>query len=176
MKKGTGRAAGDIYGRRGLPEQRQIKTEKDRIYFDDVKDLMFNTVFHNQIHPAARRKGIAGTGQKICRLVQVQFQRNRKRQHRLFPGTVLRIAPDFGKELPVDIGLFINLRIRQAPFIDQTEQPFLKGLAHLPHNILQIIGQDSFFRSRRQAAGLPGHGQGHVLVNPFLPAAAQTFP
>ena len=81
--------------------------EQGGVDLKDVVDVVGDEIGHDQIELAAGGKGDLRPGQQVQHGGHVQLQRDGEGHCRFLFGAVIRLAPDAGEHLPVDIGLFI---------------------------------------------------------------------
>ena len=71
-----------------------MEFEEESIHFEDIVNAVFNAETYDNIRFAVVGKHQSGAGQQIPGIIQVQAQRDRKRNDGLFLGYVIFAAPD----------------------------------------------------------------------------------
>ena len=82
-------------------------------------------------------QGIAGPANQNLQFIQIQLQRNCQRQRRRFTRPVILLNPNLGKQFPVKIRSFINLRITHSSLVDHPQQRFRKRFLMLSDQLFK---------------------------------------
>ena len=96
-----------------------VKGEEGFVDLEDVVVSVENEVFHDEVEFAGMGQGEARPLQKLFRILQIQLQSDGEGQHGGLAGFVVEVVPDFGKELAVDVCLFLALGVRHSALVDK---------------------------------------------------------
>ena len=92
--------------------------------FVDLKNIVVSVLYeilNYHIELVAVRQSKACFHQKVFCFVKTQFQGNRKCNSSRLARLIIHIGADFGEQPAVNIGFFVDLGIRQALFINLSE-------------------------------------------------------
>ena len=79
-------------------------------------------ISHDHIQTLTGGEGVAGRGKQGTRFIQVQLQGYSESQSGGFAGAIGFIASDLGKQLTVEVGLFVGFDLAHTPLFDQARQ------------------------------------------------------
>ena len=113
-----------------VPEQHCIDLENVIVSVDDE-------VLNNDVGFIAAAQRVTGAADEIQGALQIQLQRQRKGYRRQFAGFVIGVVSNLGKQFAVHVGLFINLGVLQAGFVDEFEQGLGKACIGVLQQFLQ---------------------------------------
>ena len=110
-------------------EQRLFVLKQQCVDLVNIVDTVLKTVRDNQIKPVALRKGDSRAGEQTEQFRHRELQRCRNRDRCFLGRLIILFAPYAGKNLSVDVRLFVYGHIIHTAGIDQPEQPLLEGFA-----------------------------------------------
>lgn len=120
------------------PQQALIKGKQRLVYFKNIILFPPNEIFDDHIEFAAGTEGIARPGDEVAGLVQVQLQGDGKGNGRGLGGLVARIVADFGEQLAVHIGLFVDFRILFAAAVNELQQLLRESGVQMRQQVVQV--------------------------------------
>ena len=104
------------------PQQALVKRKQRFVDLKNVILFLPNKILNNHIELAAGAEGVACAGDEVAGLVQIQLQSDGEGNGRGFGGFVVRIISDFGEQLAVNVGLFIDLGVLFSAFVNELQQ------------------------------------------------------
>ena len=96
-----------------------------------------NEILNNHIELAAGAESVARAGDEVAGLVQIQLQRDGEGNSRGLGGLVVRIVADFGEQLAVYVGLFIDLGVLLTAAVDELQQGLRETGIQMRQQIVQ---------------------------------------
>lgn len=131
-----GRMADDI-----LRAQKQlVEFEQHHVDLIDIIAFVCNEIFDDDVELIAPGQGIAGTANEVTGFFQIQPQGNGKGNSGCLRWLILRIVPDLGEELPVDIGPLVDLGVFLTGAVYQSEQRFGETDLRVRDHFRQLFG------------------------------------
>ena len=104
------------------PQQTLIKGEQRLVDLENIVFLLPDEILDNDVELTAGAESVARAGDEVAGLVQVQLQRDGKGNGRGLGGLVVRVIANFGKELAIHVGLFVDLGVLFSAAVDELQQ------------------------------------------------------